>query len=73
MTKRRIINAVLSMITVAVLSLTVLITRPVGLLSDEAGDEDLGVVAYSYDDGKDLEIAVNTCEEGDEDLGVVAY
>ena len=73
MTKRRIINAVLSMITVAVLSLTVLITRPVGLLSDEAGDEDLGVVAYSYDYDKDIVATACTCEEGDEDLGVIAY
>ena len=73
MTKRRIIEAVLSMITMTVLSLALVFARPVGLCSDESGDEDLGVVAYSYDDGKDSEIAVNACEEGDEDLGVVAY
>ncbi len=73
MTKRRFFKAVLSMITMAVLSLTVIFAKPVGVCSDEDGDDDRGIIAYSYDYGMDLGIAVNATEDGDDDRGIIAY
>ena len=55
MTKRIIKKTVSALVAMAAVALALIFINPIGVCSEEDGDEDFGIVAYSYDEGEDLQ------------------